>query len=680
MEGLTASVHPPRARVLERAHALPADAWLGIFAVVAAGVHWAVSFWHPVQHFVPDEYLYTELARSLAHGSLAVRGVHTTFPSLLQPVVTAPLWAAFDTGVAYPLVKLLNAVVMGASVFPLYLLARRAGLSKRTGLVCAGLGGLSPNLYWATLVLSNPLSYTLALFALVAGFDVLVEATRRRQLVFVGVAALTALTSVQFIVLPAVLVAAALLVERFHVTRVVRRLWPTLALCGAAAVALASDRSVLGIYGNAHTLALHHGPGDYLHWLGANALVLAYAAGLCFVPGAVAGVAAALWRPRAREEAVLAALIVTTTLALLMEAAPVEMLTLDLEERYLAIITPLVPLAFALWVHRRFPLRALALSAAAALLLLSARVPVAPYGTGRLKEASPFLLGNAFLELKVHTPALVLSLVGGALVLLGALPAWRMTRSTAVAVVAAGALWLVAVASAGAAYDRHVAHNVALPADLSWIDHSGARHVAFVDTFGAAPYPALVAFMWNPHALDRELLLGRASGIDTYPAGRLAVSPGGRLLEGGRPLGTPFVMDTTGIVADLTGVRRAAATGATVLFVPRSTPRLHLLGEGFWRNGLLDANARLVVWPRRRETLRIPLAAPPGAARMVLSVRTGRGPARTIVIEPGSARTLRLPLPAEGRYVVRILTLRGALWSARDQRFYGPLAGTPTAR
>ena len=45
----------------------------------------------------PDEYVYSQLARSLASdGRLRVRGVSAHFPALLEPLLTAPVWFVHD--------------------------------------------------------------------------------------------------------------------------------------------------------------------------------------------------------------------------------------------------------------------------------------------------------------------------------------------------------------------------------------------------------------------------------------------------------------------------------------------------------------------------------------------------------------------------------------------------------
>ncbi|MDX6504185.1 MAG: hypothetical protein QOE29_1310, partial [Gaiellaceae bacterium] len=253
--------------------------------------------------YIPDEYLYASLGHSLGeHGTSAVRGEHAAFPALLQPLLTAPLWLVGDVQTGLNLVKALNAVAMAAAAVPLYLLARRLGLARSGALFCALLGAASPNLYFVSLVLSNPISYPLALGAVVAAVAVLERPTARGQLVFLALAGLATFASIQFIALPAVLIGAAVVVERGRIVRVVRQFRLTVVLLALASVTFLVQPSLLGFYRHTPAVVGRLGTGSWLHWTSLGALLLAVSAGTCFVPGAVAAVAQGIARPRERSE------------------------------------------------------------------------------------------------------------------------------------------------------------------------------------------------------------------------------------------------------------------------------------------------------------------------------------------------------------------------------------------
>src|SRR5205085_10256324 len=125
------------------------------------------------------------------------------------------------------------------------------------------------------------------------------------------------------------------------------------------------------------------------------------------------------------------------------------------------------------------------------------------------------------------------------------------------------------------------------PADLSWVDDTGARDVTLVSTLGTRPDRAVSTLFWNPAALDREAIVGRGSALDQYGAPRLTVADDGRLVEGGRALATPLLLDDRGSVTQLVGGARTRVDGYS-LWRPHGTLRLQLLAEGFWSDGRLD--------------------------------------------------------------------------------------------
>jgi hypothetical protein len=61
----------------------------------------AVNVRGPV--YFRDEYLYSALARAIAHGSLLLRGQHVpgSTTSYLVPLITAPVWRLHDVDTAY---------------------------------------------------------------------------------------------------------------------------------------------------------------------------------------------------------------------------------------------------------------------------------------------------------------------------------------------------------------------------------------------------------------------------------------------------------------------------------------------------------------------------------------------------------------------------------------------------
>ena len=111
---------------------------------------------------------------------------------------------------------------------------------------------------------------------------------------------------------------------------------------------------LLGYYSGVADLGVK--PVALGHWLGTDALLLAYAAGFALVPGALAGLVAALARPRFRDEGAFAALGLGVLLAIFAEATLYATNGSDrFQERYLMVLLPLVFPAFWIWVRRGRP-------------------------------------------------------------------------------------------------------------------------------------------------------------------------------------------------------------------------------------------------------------------------------------------------------------------------------------
>ena len=83
-----------------RARTLPAAAVLTFLVAASSVVRFIVTSLRlqtPV--YLPDEYTYSALARSIAEtGHPTIRGVSAHFPALLEPILAAPFWLTHDPG------------------------------------------------------------------------------------------------------------------------------------------------------------------------------------------------------------------------------------------------------------------------------------------------------------------------------------------------------------------------------------------------------------------------------------------------------------------------------------------------------------------------------------------------------------------------------------------------------
>jgi hypothetical protein len=345
-------------------------------------------------YYLPDEYIYPSLARSLAEsGRPLIRGASVHFPALLEPIVTAPVWLVTNDPVtAFRLTQGIHAVLFSLAAVPAYLLCRRLGLAQWLGLAVAALAVAVPDGVYSSTMLADPLAYPLVLSAVYAGVCVVSEPTLRAQLAFAVISALGVFARIQYVIVPLAVVVAEVVVDRFHLVRAVRRLWLSLVLLIVPPVLLLAtlgSARVFGVYANGDR-AVH--PGSILHWVGLEAMLLTYSTGWVIVPGALAGLGIALFRSRNRAELAFAVTTVILACGLLLEAAQIaDTDSGRFQERYLFSLVPLLAIAFCLYVKRGLPGRIPVGLLSAGLLLLAARVPLSGYAAAHNKDDSPTL-------------------------------------------------------------------------------------------------------------------------------------------------------------------------------------------------------------------------------------------------------------------------------------------------
>ena len=202
--GLTAR-RTPRFRTLPRPALLVAGAYLLCAAFLAVNAVKVRSF-----IWLTDEVLWAKAARSFAEWdgllSPTVRGEVSGPPNGLYPHIISPLYALLDAPAAYTATHVVNALLFSLALIPVYLLVRRLGLG--VGWALAG-GVMSVLLPWsvATLVvMTEPLTYPLFLWALYAMVVAVAEPRPRHDVLALVAIGVTAYARTQFVSLAAVLV------------------------------------------------------------------------------------------------------------------------------------------------------------------------------------------------------------------------------------------------------------------------------------------------------------------------------------------------------------------------------------------------------------------------------------------------------------------------------------------
>jgi hypothetical protein len=647
---------------MERAVALPdtrarrslavphVAAWraLALLVGLSTVVRSAVGFARQTPMYFPDEYMYSELGRSLSSsGRPLIRGSEASFPALLQPIVTAPAWLIDDVATAYHTIQVANALAMSLAAVPVFLLARRAGAGARLALVAAAVAIVLPDLIYAGWMLSEPLAYPLALLAALLAVRALDQPSFGAQVAFLTVAGLAAFARAQLAVLVLCFVVAVVIlgVRERAIARAVRSQWLVVALVAAAGGALLTVRQA-GFYSGALTVDL--GPASLAHGLETQSLALLYGSGWVLVPAAVLGLGGALVFPRTRAELAFAAFTIPLVLGLLLQAS-IWGDADQMQERYMFYCVPLLAIGFALHAGRGWPWwRAHALLCGA-MLLLAATLPLSGYAVVGGKDHAPLLFALARAQQlfgSVGSGAFAFGACAGALAVATALLARSRFATVGVTVLALAAPATAALAATS--YDLYYSRAIRdsyLPADRSWVDRTGLRNVALV--YGAgAPKEGLEQLFWN-RSVNRILLMPEAPQVDAFGADDVAIGADGTLLVGGKPLRQPLLMDGGAAVVDLRGARRVAASRTYELWRPAGVPRLSYYVRGFYSEGWLTNTGSFNAWGRHvsgRVSFTVRREAREAPATLTITAPSGR---HTIRLAPGDVR--RVELTACGR-------------------------------
>ncbi len=606
-----------------------------------------------------DEYLYSSIAKSIAEtGTPLVRGGSAHFPALLQPIVTAPAWLVDDVGLAYHLAQTIGALAMSLAAIPIYLLARRLGLS---GVVALGLAVLTlvlPDLVYATWMVAEPFAYPLALAAVAVGVAALDRPSWRSQVAFVALAGLASFARIQFVVLPVCFVGALLVVglrERRLRAAVREQLLPLvlLALPLAATIALGPDRVLAYYKGVVH---VDVAPVALAERAGMNMLVLLFSSGFVLIPGAVLGLAYALARPRTRTELAFASMAVLLLVALLLEAGLFGAFD-QAQERYLFYALPLVAIAFGLYASRGWPRRLFHALFGAVLVTLAAVVPLSGYAAADEKAHSPVLYGVFRIEQWLGSPgngslAVALAATVGltAVVLASARPKIAAAVGLSVAIAISAGL-----GAASVVFDHENSKSVRqsfLPADPSWVDAARLGDVTLVRNIAGIRGGAFQQLFWN-RSVKRLVLMPGAPEIDAFRADRVQVADDGSLVAGGRALTGALLVDENAVTTRFTGVTKVATAPGYSLYRAVARPRMSLFFLGRYDNGWLADRGTINLWPkpgsdRLRGTLAFDVESPAGLNAATLDLQLPGGRQVHVRVTEGGTTRVELPVCSTG--------------------------------
>jgi hypothetical protein len=635
-------------------------------AIVAASfvVRTILAWLRATPTFFSDEYIYSELGRSIAEtGRPLIRGASAHFPALLQPILTAPAWLVEEVETSFRLVQVLGALAMSLAAVPIFLLARRLGLAKSVSLALAALAVAVPDMLYSSWIVAEPFAYPLALGAVAAATAALSAPRRGNQLAFLLLAGLAAFARLQFAVLPACFV-AALLVVGIRERRLRKALREQILVLGAlllplAALVLAGPRRALGFYEG--VLDVDALSPALAKWLGADALVLAFASGWVLVPGAVLGLVLVLHRPRSRAELAFGALGALVIGAVLLEAAVYGLQGERVHERYFFYAVPLVGLLFALYARRGWPHKLAHALLAAGLVAVSAQVPLSGFVAAEGKTNSPVLFATAYLERRLEDVGLASLLVAAAVGATSAavvLATRRGRGMTGVALALALAVMTSAYAGAvafGLENARSVRDSV-LSADPSFVDHTGARDVALLHTRHSDRGLAMEALFWN-HSVDRAVLLPGGTAPDTFQATQLTVARDGTLLAFGRPVTGALLVDAYSDTLRLHDAPRVLGASLVYrLLAGGERKQLALYAPGRSEDGWLAQQGSFRLWPESAGgslagRLTFTLSGARDGGEVPVGFRLPKGERKSITVPARGSSRVDLPVCSSGPWV-----------------------------
>jgi hypothetical protein len=665
-------------------------ALLALVSLSALG-HVIVSLSRASIVFLPDEYLYSELSRSISTSGLPlVRGIQIFFPSLLQPIITAPCWLFGSVEAGFRSSMVLDSIIMSLAALPVYWMGRRLGLSVLLAFAASALTLASPSMLYSSWLLGETIAYPLFLTGFAMGVLALAE-DKRWFVPAVVVFALASLARVQLLVLPlAFAIAAALMAareRRFHRFLAERRY-----VIGAGILiviaALVVPAGAFGFYGKARHIDLQ--PGRFALHFGTQTIGLLFTCSWIIVPGALIGLGLAITRPRSRVELAFACSTAVVTLGLLLQASFFGVVTIP-QERYLLYCAPSLALSLALLADRGWPLRRLHALLVLPIIVLVAVLPLSTYAVGERLDQSSFLYATFRLErgLGVGTAALLIALVISVLAVATlALPYWRRVGGPGIFVLAialsatAMAISIRADLSNGERIIRQQAP------DPGWVDarigkgRADSGQAALLQGYGERS-STLDLLFWN-RSVDRAALLPGSSRPDVLPWPPLKIGDNGTLSIGGKPLNGPLVIDNSMETVQLRGMVRAGQSTNFTLWLPRGRPRFALYGAGFG-SGWIAPRAILALWPtktggRLAGFLSFDLRASQSTGRATLALRLPGAVKRRVHLELGKKHSVRIAVCSAGPWRATLATTATRVRLSESHLLESVRATTPVWR
>jgi len=620
VDRVTHSATTPRAEVLAEIGRGPSRvavvarstvACVGAIVALSVLVRAAIGLTVPSVWILPDEIVYSELAKSIADGGRpAIRGVPVFGWGEVYPTLIAPAWALFESPVvAYHVALTINALVMSLAAIPAFLLARMF-VTHRAALLVSLLTVLVPSMSYTGVLMTENAFYPVFLLSVLLIARTVREPNAWNQTLALVSLGIVAFTRIQGLAVVAAYLGAlalyALTGPASERRRYLVRASPTVMLVVLATLAppLLSIARGDGPFG---WLGARSGTFEQLH-LGEIPQWFAYLTGDLVLYVAVAPLAATVvmiaigLSRRASQPARLFAAVALPTLLAMLVSVSVVSASLDvdgvenLNERYVFYVVPLTFVGLALWTREGLALRRrLVWLVLAVSCVLAAAVPFARLDHNASFQSIALMPWIGLKSLGPVLPVVVAAFTFGCGLL------WLRSRRESV-----GRLWFVTgiamtllalfAIGANASSARDTARTFQ-GGSATWIDDAlppGAT-VAVVwrerlassgrlDTF--APW-LMVAEFFNTAVGDVYRLGGPTYYEDFLPTKPIARRADGTLAANGTPLEARYVLVTcetpvagTVVARSPHGALELVKTGGPLRLAPRSRCGAHSRGMG----------------------------------------------------------------------------------------------------
>ena len=364
-------------------------------------------------------------------------------------------------------------------------------------------------------------------------------------------------------------------------------------------------------------------------WLPISMVLLAVAAGIIIVPGAVVWTVSQIVRPTDQARLAFAA-VGALSLTLLLVASALfasETASNRFYERYLMIGIPLAAVAFCCWIAEARPLRGISVAIAAFLVVAAARVPISEYAVGQGMADSPLLSAVNRLEgaIDVGNASLLVALAATACAVLAVATALGKVGAGGALATTAAVLTVVSV-GAHAADQQHSAYVVSdvLRAAPDWVDVAGGKNVLLVEPSGNDMRAAMLLALRNS-SIGGIVVLGPHAQQFAGATRGLNVNDEGTLRLGSDPIHQQLLLDGTSTRIIVAGGQTIGQGGDFTLIAPRNDARLGVTVEGLYADDWLAGSGSMTIYATGRPglcrdaTLRLTLPRRHSAVRIMIA-------------------------------------------------------------